>query len=72
MYYLFPFNDQITIEFRADNPAATGEPNRHAWALRNHLWGTSGPRLGHNIERDVDVPEVRYGVIDSFNALWRS
>jgi FAD/FMN-containing dehydrogenase len=72
MYYLFPFDDKITVEFRADNPSAKGEPNRHAWALRNHLWGTSGPRLGHNIERDFDVPAVRYRVIDSFNALWRS
>jgi FAD/FMN-containing dehydrogenase len=71
MYYLFPFEDKITIEFRADNPGASGEPNRHAWALRNHFWGTAGPRLGHNIERDCPVPEVRYKIIDSFAALWR-
>jgi len=37
MYYIFPFVDKITIEFRKYNPAATGEPNRSAWALRNHL-----------------------------------
>lgn len=71
MYYLFPFEDKITVEFRADNRGATGEPNRHAWALRNHLWGTAGPRLGHNIERDFSVPKIRYKVIDDFNALWR-
>jgi hypothetical protein len=71
MYYIFPFSDQITIEFRKYNPAATGEPNRTAWALRNHLWGTTGPKLGHDIEQNISDPSVRYGVIDSFAAVWR-
>lgn len=46
MFYIFPFDDKITIEFRKYNPNASGEPNRAAWALRNHIWGTSGPKLG--------------------------
>jgi hypothetical protein len=71
MYYIFPFVDKITIEFRKYNPAATGEPNRSAWALRNHLWGTTGPKLGHDIEQNISVPAVRYGVIESFGAVWR-
>ena len=45
MFYIFPFDNKITIEFRKDNPGATGEPNRAAWALRNHIWGTSGPKF---------------------------
>jgi FAD/FMN-containing dehydrogenase len=71
MYYIFPFDDKITIEFRKYNPGASGEPNRAAWALRNHLWGTSGPKLGHDIEENFSVPSIRYGIIDKFNALWR-
>lgn len=71
MYYLFPFQDLITVEFRKYNPGATGEPNHVAWALRNHIWGTSGPKLGHDVEQNVSIPSIRYGIIDSFNATWR-
>lgn len=71
MYYLFPFQDLITVEFRKYNPGATGEPNRIAWSLRNHIWGTSGPKLGHDVEENVSIPSIRYGIIDAFNATWR-
>jgi FAD/FMN-containing dehydrogenase len=71
MYYIFPFDNKITVEFRKYNPGATGEPNRAAWALRNHIWGTSGPRFGHDIEQNVSIPSIRYGIIDAFNAAWR-
>jgi FAD/FMN-containing dehydrogenase len=71
MYYLFPFQDLITIEFRKYNPQAQGPPNRHAWALRNHLWGTSGPRLAHDVEQNVADPDIRYAMVDGFNSIWR-
>lgn len=71
MFYIFPFDDKITVEFRKYNPGATGEPNRAAWALRNHIWGTSGPRFGHDIEQNISDPIIRYGIIDAFNAAWR-
>ncbi|HEV2133288.1 MAG TPA: FAD-dependent oxidoreductase [Terracidiphilus sp.] len=71
MYYLFPFQDLITVEFRKYNPGATGDPNRIAWSLRNHIWGTSGPKLGHDVEQNVSIPSIRYGIIDGFNATWR-
>jgi hypothetical protein len=71
MYYFFPFEDLITVEFRKYNPGATGEPNRVAWALRNHTWGTSGPKFAHDIGEHVPLAAVRYGIIDKFNALWR-
>jgi hypothetical protein len=71
MYYIFPFDNKVTVEFRKYNPAATGEPNHSAWALRNHLWGTSGPKLGHDIEQNFSDPTIRYGIIDTFNAAWR-
>ena len=71
MFYLFPFDDQVTVEFRKYNPAATGEPDRHLWALRNYLWGTAGPRFAHDVEQNVADPTIRYQMVDSFNAIWR-
>lgn len=71
MFYFFPFEDKITVEFRKDNPKAKGEPNRVAWALRNHTWGTSGPKFAHGVETDFSDSRIRYGIIDKFNALWR-
>jgi FAD/FMN-containing dehydrogenase len=71
MFYLFPFADKITVEFRKYRPGATGEPNRTAWPLRNHIWGTTGPKLGHDVEENCPDPAIRYGIIDGFNALWR-
>lgn len=69
--YMFPFSDRITVEFRRYNPGATGDPNRIAWELRNHIWGTSGPKLGYEITKNVAEPHIRYGIIDAFNASWR-
>ena len=71
MYYMFPFDNKITVEFRKYNPDAKGEPNHAAWALRNHIWGKSGPKFGHDIEKNVFIPSIRYGIIDAFNAAWR-
>jgi len=71
MYYCFPFADRITVEFRRYNPGASGSPNRSAWALRNYLWGTAGPRFGHDIEANIPDPKIRYEVIDGFGAMLR-
>src|SRR6201996_467909 len=71
MYYMFPFDDKITVEFRKYNPEATGDPNHCAWALRNHIWGTSGPKFGHDVTENFDIKSIRYGIIDAFNAAWR-
>jgi len=70
-WYAFPFADRITVEFRRHNPGATGIPNRAAWILRNYLWGTAGPRFGHDIEATIPDPTLRYEVIDSFGAILR-
>jgi FAD/FMN-containing dehydrogenase len=71
MFYIFPFDNLITVEFRNYNPSASGEPNRIAWQLRNYIWGTAGPRLGRDVEANIPIPSIRYGVIDGFNAMWR-
>jgi FAD/FMN-containing dehydrogenase len=71
MYYIFPFSNKITIEFRRYNPAATGEPDHCVWGLRNHFWGSAGPKFGHDVEQNVTVPSIRYDIIDAFGATWR-
>ena len=71
MFYMFPFDDLISIEFRRYNPDASGIPNRIAWPLRNYLWASAGPLFCHNVEQDVADKTIRYGVIDGFCALWR-
>jgi FAD/FMN-containing dehydrogenase len=69
--YMFPFSDRLTVEFRRYNPGATGAPNRIAWELRNHIWGTSGPKFGYEITEKIGEPHIRYGIIDAFNDSWR-
>jgi FAD/FMN-containing dehydrogenase len=71
MYYIFPFDDLITVEFRRYNPGASGEPNKIIWPLRNYIWGTSGPKFASDMEQAIADPKIRYGIIDAFNALWR-
>ncbi len=71
MFYMFPFENLITVEFRHYNPGATGEPNRVAWPLRNYLWATAGPAFATQVEHDIADKTVRYGVIDGFCAVWR-
>jgi len=71
MYYIFPFDSLITVEFRRYNPGASGEPNRIIWPLRNYLWKSAGPLFCHQVEENIPDPTIRYGVIDNFCALWR-
>jgi hypothetical protein len=71
MYYVFPHENLITVEFRKYNPGASGLPNRVAWPLRNYFWGTVGPAFCRGVEADIKDPAIRYGVIDGFCALWR-
>jgi hypothetical protein len=71
MFYIFPFDGQITVEFRHYNPEADGAPNRSLWQLRNYLWATAGPAVCSQAGRDIADLTVRYQVIDAFNALWR-
>ncbi len=71
MFYIFPFDNLITVEFRHYNPGATGEPNQVAWPLRNYMWASAGPLFCAQVERDIADKDIRYGVIDGFCALWR-
>src|SRR5262249_9359119 len=71
MFYIFPFDNQITVEFRRYNPGAAGKPNRAPWPLRNLLWANAGPLFCARTERTIEDKEVRYAVIDNFCAVWR-
>jgi FAD/FMN-containing dehydrogenase len=71
MYYIFPFEDLITVEFRKYNPGASGSPNRIIWPLRNYMWATAGPKFCNQVTSDISDTSIRYGVIDNFCALWR-
>ena len=71
MYHCFPFADRITVECRRYNPSASGDPDHSVWALRNYLWGTAGPRFGHDIEASIPIPRIHYEVIDGFGAMLR-
>ena len=71
MYYVFPFDNLITVEFRKYNPGASGIPNRVIWPLRNYLWGSAGPAFCRQVEAEISDRTIRYGVIDGFCAMWR-
>lgn len=71
MFYIFPYDNLITVEFRHYNPGAAGEPNRTIWPLRNYLWGTAGPAVCKQISAEIENADIRNGVLSSFNALWR-
>ena len=71
MYYIFPFEDLITVEFRHYNPGAPGSPNRIIWPLRNYMWATAGPKFCNQVTADISDTTIRYGVINNFCALWR-
>jgi len=71
MFYMFPFEDLITVEFRHYNPTATGEPNRFSWPLRNYMWAKAGPLFSAQVEANIADREIRYKVIDGFCAMWR-
>jgi FAD/FMN-containing dehydrogenase len=71
MYYMFLFDELVTVEFRKYNPKAGGKPAEHVWQLRNYLWSVAGPRTCAQAERDIQNKFIRYKFIDGFGVLWR-
>ena len=71
MFYFFPYEDLVTVEFRRYNPDASGEPDGHVWPLRNYFWAVAGPRMAAQAEADISIPEIRYQVNQGLSALWR-
>ena len=71
MFYIFPFDNLITVEFRHYNPGAKGPANRVSWPLRNYMWATAGPLFCSQVESQIADKDIRYGVINGFCAMWR-
>ena len=61
MYYVFPFDNLITVEFRKYNPGASGAPNHVIWPLRNYLWGIGGAGV---------LPPGGSGYFGPYDSLW--
>jgi hypothetical protein len=50
MFYLFPFDDMITVEFRKHNPTGMQPLDDVTWELRNFIWETEGPLACRKLE----------------------
>ena len=69
MYYMFLFDEQVTVEFRRYRPGAKGKPDLHVWPIRNNLWSRIGPLTCFQTERDIENRDIRYKVIDAFGGI---
>jgi hypothetical protein len=70
MYYLFPFKDRITVEFRKylDKGHPTISPG---WKVRNLAWGTLVPGVAATIRKVVPHGGIQYGLFEGVGALSR-
>jgi FAD/FMN-containing dehydrogenase len=71
MYYLFPFANKLTVEFRRYNRSASGKANWRAWARRNNGWSVLGPLIARWVEAYVPGKSLRYHLINRLSAFWR-
>jgi FAD/FMN-containing dehydrogenase len=64
MYYLFPFQDRMVIEFRR---YGDGPPGNHSlWKLRNLGWKTVAPAVTGLVRRAVPGAAVRHVLLEAF------
>jgi FAD/FMN-containing dehydrogenase len=68
MFYLFPFIDKVTVEFRRYVPA-TGRANRRIWALRNFTWRLIAPGVAYWTERLVPSRRIRNAIVNTFDSI---
>jgi FAD/FMN-containing dehydrogenase len=70
MYYIFPFEDRITVEFRSYQPDLSPSPNRTGWFLRNLGWANLAPRVAH---ADSFLPRsFRNELLTATDLAWRA
>ena len=69
MYYLFPFQNKLTVEFRRYQQHKSSGSNRWLWALRNIFWKTCAPRMSYLATRYISNKRIRYWFIDNFYRL---
>ena len=53
MFYIFPFDNLITVESRHYNPGARGDPNCICWPLSNYMWANAGPLFCSQVESNI-------------------
>ncbi len=66
MLYLFPFLDEIAVEFRKYRDAGKTSGST-LWDLRNWTWKTLAPGLGYILTNTIPFKGLRYGLVDFFN-----
>lgn len=71
MYYLFPFQDKLTVEFRRYAGGGAASYNRWVWPVRNLFWKTIAPLWGHTMTQWIAAPTLRYALIDGFYSVIR-
>ncbi|HMJ04625.1 MAG TPA: FAD-binding oxidoreductase [Chthoniobacterales bacterium] len=69
MYYLFPFQDRIAVEFRKYVDEAQPATSL-AWKIRNFAWGTMVPGLGAAIRTFVPA-RMRYALYEGLGTVSR-
>lgn len=65
MYYLFPFSNTITVEYRHYDKSNPPE-GRKAWFVRNLAWKTIAPAVSAIVTRGIKHKPSRYFLIDGF------
>ncbi|MDH3693045.1 MAG: FAD-binding protein [Gammaproteobacteria bacterium] len=71
MYYLFPFLDSLTVEFRQyidSKPAKI----RWVWRVRNAFWKTYAPAFSWFTTRFIRSSHLRYKIVDGFYRIIQS
>ena len=66
MYYLFPFQDVLTVEFRKYLKHENRSFNHWLWPLRNVFWKTIAPTWGYLVTRFIANQKARNGLLDGF------
>lgn len=66
MLYLFPFLNEVAVEFRKYNDS-TKVSGSWQWNLRNWTWKNLAPGVGYILTKFVPYKSLRYKLVDFFN-----
>ena len=66
MYYLYPHDDGLTVEFRSYSELSRHRTNKSLWSFRNFFWKTGASTYGALVTRLIPFHRSRYVMIDGF------